>query len=59
VSGSIPVSRLVELVRPRAAGWEAAARCCDALRGTALKAIEVRSVEKAHLERINGIRFKR
>jgi hypothetical protein len=55
----MPVSRLVDLVCPRAIGWEAAAKCCDALRGTALEALEVRSVQKAHLERIYGIRLKR
>jgi hypothetical protein len=59
VNGRVPVTQLIDTVCPAASGWLAAQECCAALQAAAVDALQARTVDKASLERIYGIRLSR
>ena len=59
MSSRLSRSTVVAAVCGAALGWEAAERCCKALRTTDVPTIRGHTVDKSHIERIYTIRLSR
>jgi hypothetical protein len=59
MNGPLEASKLTRTICGVASGWDAAERCCGALRATSATTFQGRAVDKGHIERIYTIRLSR
>jgi len=59
MNGPLEASRLTQAICRVASGWDAAERCCRALRATSATTFQGHAVDKGHIERIYTIRLSR